>query len=209
MKKIALIGDIVDSKKIKNRSELQKKLLKLFNKINSGSENLISPYTITLGDEFQALYNKPDELFQDICQILIAIHPEKARFSIGIGELTTKVNTKQSIGMDGPAFYFARTGLNELKNTYHLFTLNADESENLELAKQSLFLISHISYNWSLTRLKILCMLYEGKPVKEISKKLKITDKAVYKNIDSGALNIIIEITRKITKQIYFLIQKK
>ncbi|MCL5029301.1 MAG: SatD family protein [Bacteroidetes bacterium] len=209
MKKIALIGDIVSSKKIKNRSEVQKRLLRLFEKINSGNKNLTSPFTITLGDEFQALYNRPVNLFQNIWQILLVLHPEKARFSIGVGELTTRINTKQSIGMDGPAFHNARQGLMELKKSYSLFTIIDEGKTNFHLAKQSLFLISHVAYKWSSTRLKILNMLYEGKSVKEISGKLGITDKAVYKNIDAGALDIVIEITDGVTAMLNDLLRKK
>ena len=101
---IALIGDIIESKKIQKRAEAQKKLLLQFNKINSISKTLASPYTITLGDEFQALYKKADDLFRDIWRIALLLHPERIRFSIGVGELSTKINKKQSIGMDGPAF---------------------------------------------------------------------------------------------------------
>jgi predicted transcriptional regulator len=55
---------------------------------------------------------------------------------------------------------------------------------------------------WKLTRIKIFNLLNEGKSVKEISNKLHITDKAIYKNIDLGALKIIVNLFNQITFEI-------
>ncbi len=43
-------------------------------------------------------------------------------------------------------------------------------------------------------------MMYEGLSAKEISKKLKISNQAVYKNINAGALDIIVNLTTEIEK---------
>src|SRR5690606_12661524 len=181
MKRIAVIADIVSSKRIKNRAEVQKKLQSAFRRINKNS-SVISPYTITLGDEFQAVYDKADFLFKDIWQIIYSVHPVKIRFSIGVGEISTRINRKQAIGMDGPAFYNARKGLEELKNTGYLLNIIFEESNNTEICRQSLYLISHFAENWKETRVKILTMLHEGLMPKEIASRMAVTDKAVYKN---------------------------
>ncbi len=198
MKKIVLIGDIVNSKSISQRSKVQSELNAVFKKLNNG-QSLLSPYTITLGDEFQAVYNKADFIFSHIWQISLAVHPLKIRFSLGAGDITTKINKAQAIGMDGPAFYNARNGLNELKESGFLFTINYDELASKEIIKQSLFLISHLSAGWKKSRLDILVFLYGNYSVAEIAKKLKISDKAVYKSIDAGALKIIIDLTNEIS----------
>jgi hypothetical protein len=197
MKKIVLIGDIVNSKSISQRAKIQSQLSSIFNKIND-DKLLLSPYTITLGDEFQAVYNKADRVFNHIWQISLAIYPLKIRFSIGVGEITTKINRKQAIGMDGPAFYNARNGLNELKESGFLFMINSDELASKEIIKQSLFLISHLTAGWKKSRLDILVLLNKNFNIGEIARKLKITDKAVYKNIDAGALKIIIDLIKEV-----------
>ncbi len=201
MKKIALIGDIVDSKNITERAKVQSGLNYIFKKLNINGD-LLSPYTITLGDEFQAVYNKADLIFSHIWQISSAVYPLKIRFSLGAGDITTKINKKQAIGMDGPAFYNARNGLNGLKESGFLFAVTADELHAEKIIKQSLFLISHLSDNWKKSRLNILSLLYRQFSVMEIAKKLKITDKAVYKNIDAGALKIIMDLTKEITSNL-------
>ena len=48
---IALIGDIISSKNIKDRAEAQVKLLNLMKIINKKyKEYLVSPFTVTTGD---------------------------------------------------------------------------------------------------------------------------------------------------------------
>ena len=202
MKKIALIGDIVASREIQNRADVQKKLSRLFLNLNKDNNTLDSPYTITIGDEFQALYKRADFIFTDIWKILESIYPESVRFSIGIGELTTKINKNQALGMDGPAFHFAREGLDELKGTSGLFNIKTASEKEILLIKNILPLISQNVIKWKLTRIKIFNLLIEGRTVKEISKKLHVTDKAVYKHIDAGSLNIIIDVLNQITLEI-------
>lgn len=208
MKKIVLIGDIVASKKIKNRAEVQKKLVRLFKNINENNKTLDSPFTITLGDEFQALYNKADNIFKDIWQIMYVLYPERVRFSIGVGELNTKVNKKQAIGMDGPAFYNARSGLDELKEYSFLFNISGEDIENIDFTRQVLFLVSRVITKWKTSRMKIFDSLYQGNTVKTIARKLKISDKAVYKNIDTGGMYMVMALFEEISNLLNKAIKK-
>lgn len=208
MKKLVLIGDIVASKRIKNRKEIQKKLQTLFKSINKDNKNIISPYTITLGDEFQAVFANADSVFKNLWEILFAVFPVKVRFSLGIGGINTPINKIQAIGMDGPSFYNARNGLNELKQTSFLFNVVHDDEKKIILIKQNLFLLSHLSSGWKETRYKILSFLYDRLSVSQIAGKMKISDKAVYKNIDAGALMNIISITKIISMEINNLLKE-
>jgi hypothetical protein len=54
MKSIVLIGTIVESQRLSNLADIQKKLETVFNSINRKVENLNSHFTICLGDEFKA-----------------------------------------------------------------------------------------------------------------------------------------------------------
>ncbi len=54
--------------------------------------------------------------------------------------------------MDGPAFYYARKGLEDLKRTNFIFNFSeAEEKYDLHLIQQTLFLISHFAENWKAT----------------------------------------------------------
>lgn len=201
MKKIALIGDIVSSKKIVDRKEIQEKLQSILGSINSRKDtHLVSPYIITLGDEFQALFDQADNLFLDAFLILQAIYPVKIRFSYGIGTIETMINQKYAIGMDGPAFHNAREGIEELKKTSYLFNITGLENYQSNLCIMALRLISHNLHKWNNNRLDVFTLLYESKSVKEISERVKLSDKAIYKTIDDGDLKTILELFKEISK---------
>ena len=60
---IAVIGDIVKSKSIVNRGEVQEQLKTVLNDINQKfADHLASKFTLTLGDEFQAVFRTGDHL---------------------------------------------------------------------------------------------------------------------------------------------------
>lgn len=191
MSKIVLIGDIIASRKIKNRASLQKQLKSVIRQLNRKNPNLLSPYTITLGDEFQAVYAKAEHLFSDLVNILLALYPEKVRFSIGIGTIDTPINKQQAIGMDGPAFYLARKGIEQLKASGYLFIVNGLDDEQQDIVNNSLFLVSHQLCKWKQSRLNVFQLLQQGFAVADMTKKLKLSDKAIYKSIDQGELKTV------------------
>lgn len=196
---IVVIGDIISSRKVEKRNALQNKLLDVFNDLNTSDyeNHLVSPYTITLGDEFQAVYEKADCLFLDSTRILEKALPEKIRFSFGIGEISTDINREQSIGMDGSAFYYAREGILNLKNQRGDYKFNIYGLEDPELEKlynNSLYIFSNLLEGWNRNRYFILRRTVAGKPVKEIAKELKLSETAVYMNIYDGSIREMIAI---------------
>ena len=67
---IAIIGDIKNSKNIKERNILQKKLDKILNEVNEiYSDSISSKFIITLGDEFQGLLHSGKNLMEIIYYI--------------------------------------------------------------------------------------------------------------------------------------------
>ncbi|MGH2066798.1 SatD family protein, partial [Aerococcus sp. L_4] len=77
---IAIIGDLIDSKKSADRENLQENLLESFATINQKYGDIIaSKLTITLGDEFQVLIKPHHQVFQMIDDIQRLI-PHPIRF---------------------------------------------------------------------------------------------------------------------------------
>ncbi|MBD3223862.1 MAG: hypothetical protein GF313_03985 [Caldithrix sp.] len=192
MKHIVLVGDIVASRNIDNRSGMQARLNNTIQSLNRHQkERLRSPYTITLGDEFQAVFKQATHIFRDAIVLLLNLYPVKIRFSYGIGSIDTPINTRQSIGMDGSAFHNARAGIDALKKTSHLFNVQGMDNVCSRLIRENLYLISHNIESWNKNRLHIFQLFLEGRSVKEIAKHVGISDKGVYKSIDAGALKTI------------------
>lgn len=142
---LAIIGDIIQSKQVNNRAQLQEDMNHAFEKIHSQYPDLIhSKFTLTLGDEFQALLSPSKKIFEllDDLQILI---PIPFRFGLGYGTLTTDFDTNVSIGADGPAYWHAREAIETIhdqnwsgKTTGYMITKN----EKFDRTMNNFFLLS-------------------------------------------------------------------
>ncbi|MBI2497629.1 MAG: hypothetical protein HYV75_06860 [Opitutae bacterium] len=205
MKYLALIGDIVDSKGLPKRGEFQTELAAGLKEISSRNPALVSPYTITLGDEFQAVYKSADTLFADIFSILRRIHPVRARFAVGVGGLSTEINRKQALGMDGPAFHRAREAMNELKASRYLIRLQGapagdSAADPWKLLNHLLNLVTYKIGGWEGNRLRIIQGLLNGESVAVLEKELRISNVAVYKNINAAALDELQGLCEEMTR---------
>ena len=213
-KYLVVIGDVISSRKVEKRNDLQNKLLDVFHDftIPDYENHIISPYTITLGDEFQAVYEKADCIFLDSIKILEKTFPQKIRFSFGIGEISTDINREQSIGMDGSAFYNAREGIISLKDQRGNYKYNIRGLEDPELEQifnNTLYIFSNLLEQWNKNRYVILRSTLEGKAVKGIAKELELTETAVYMNIYDGNIREMIAILEIMIKRINNLLLEK
>lgn len=189
MQVVAVIADVVDSRSVAPRAPFQRKLAKVLDATGRTAGGLASPYTLTLGDEFQAVYRSADTLFADAFAIMAEIHPVRARFAFGVGELATRLNPEQALGMDGPVFHQARAALTELKEDRRLLRIAGAQPTAWQLGNGVLNLLSHQLEGWTRNRLLILTGLLRGRTVREIEEGMRISRVAVYKNIRSAALD--------------------
>jgi hypothetical protein len=199
---IVVIGDLVASQRIAatERGELQERLKRAFEQKLRHSVEIESPFTITLGDEFQAVYAGASDVFPDALEILAAAYPHRVRFAFGLGTISTPINPASAIGMDGPAFYSARRAIDQLKKNGDLFRIGwLQPSAPTLLADESLSLLSHFVTRWNRTRLLVAAMRYQGagdqkQSVASIAAALDISPKTVYKTIRAGVLSPVMSL---------------
>ena len=118
---LALIADVIDSKMVQERFDLQKQVEKTLQKMNElFGDYMVSRFTLTLGDEFQALLKVDAPIFQIIDTLRSELTSTQLRFGIGLGEIVTAIDPLQSVGADGPAYWNARAAINFVhqKNDY-------------------------------------------------------------------------------------------
>jgi hypothetical protein len=200
-KVLTVIADLVASRSVKQRSELQEALMAVLTKTNALNHRaVLSPYTLTLGDEFQAVYDRADHLFRDLLGIAVAIFPHRLRYSLAAGTLVTKINRQQAIGMDGPAFHAAREGMEQLKESSRVFLLSGEIGPYPEVLNSALALVSHSMSGWRKNRFLILQGLLEEKNRQEIAGDVGISLPAFHKNLQAGALPEIVTLFSEIEK---------
>ncbi len=190
VKYLVLIGDIVGSRQAGARAALQRRLLGAVQAVNRKRPALLdSPLTITLGDEFQAVYRQAGTVFGDIFFLLHALAPVRARFALAVGEIVTPLNKEQAIGMDGPAFHLARDLLTRLKAEKRLFAIAGQKDATARLAAPVLAVLSGQVEGWRENRLRLFSGMLEGANSAELAKAAKITPRAVNKNIRAADLD--------------------
>ena len=165
MKYLVLIGDVLGSKQLPARAQFQRRLKLSLRGLNTRRKSLISPYTLTLGDEFQAVYRHASGLFADIFTILAQVAPVQARFAVAVGEIVTPINPRQSIGMDGPAFHRARARLEKLKGQGRLLGLHDTGEARWRLPGSTLAVLSGLMEGWRQKRLQLFSGMLTGAAV--------------------------------------------
>lgn len=200
MKVIAIIGDVVQSRELASRAAFQQRLGATLRRVSRRGTGVASPYTITLGDEFQAVYRQPSVLWVDLVDILAAVHPVQVRVAIGVGSLATRLNPRQALGMDGPAFHRAREAMTNLKNGPSRFQIAGENAAEWKLINHLLALLSNELAGWSQMRLRILAGRLRGQAVRQMETELRISKVAIYKNINASALDDVVAICHEINR---------
>ena len=194
---IAVIGDIKDSKKIANRSEVQKKLQKVLQTVNDKySTDIASKFTITLGDEFQGLLFSGGRVLRILSEIERVLYPQEIRFGIGIGKITTDIDPERAVGADGPGYYMARNAIDFLKDnekkklaTVADIRLEAEgnHAEAVAMLNSILSLMCAIKDSWSGRQREIIWDMTEHLDSQtDVAKRLGIRQPTVHKSLSKG-----------------------
>lgn len=212
---IAIIGDIIKSKELEDRGQVQKKLNDIINRINLNYQPAIaSLFSITLGDEFQGLLSSGMRCIQILDELSFFMYPVKFRFGLGIGEITTEINTQRAIGADGPAFWAARKAINYVHdhNDYgraniHLESQITDES--VHLINQTLKLMAIQVSGWRKTQRQVYLALLElgindPKDIvhAQLAQDLEILPSSLTRRLESSGIKRYMEARKAVGKAI-------
>ena len=198
---LALIADVIDSKMVQERFDLQKQLEKTLQTMNElFGEFLASSFTLTLGDEFQALLKADAPVFQIIDTLRSELTPTQLRFGIGLGEIVTDIDPLQSIGADGPAYWNARSAINLVhqKNDYGNTQIYFSSGKE----KQDFFVNALIASGeairsgWRGSQEEILldllkrCVYSENFSQQDLAQSLEINPSALSKRLKSSSIRV-------------------
>lgn len=198
---LALIADVIDSKMVQERFDLQKQLEKTLQTMNElFGDFLASYFTLTLGDEFQALLKVDAPVFQMIETLRSLLTPTQLRFGIGVGEIVTDIDPLQSIGADGPAYWNARAAINLVhqKNDYGNTQIYFSSGKE----KQDFFVNALIASGeairsgWRGSQEEILldllkrCVYSENFSQQDLAQSLAINPSALSKRLKSSSIRV-------------------
>lgn len=177
----ALKGDLVGSRSLENRDEVQGILLQLIEQANIHfTQEIKSEFIVTHGDEFQGLLTiKGAQLLPDIYHFLsLGFGPIKFRLGMGVGEIQTAIQPK-AIGMDGPAWHRAKQAIDLAAAKKAAITVELPSAFLTRQANLLLAIMDDIRRHWNPGHLESVNFAREGLTQQDIAERLGITQSAL------------------------------
>ena len=186
-----IMCDIVKSRSTGDKASLNKKFNQVVKEQNHNyKKQLLSPLTITLGDEFQGLVSSVINAFQlaNTIKLKLLMQGIRTRFVIGEIFLDTKLNKNIAWNMMGTGLSEARELLNDKtdKNEYRFSLFNkTDYNILLNAVGRSLTIIER---DWSLKQTELISSMIMDSELtaKKISMKAKVGVSSVYAVLEAG-----------------------
>lgn len=191
--------DLIKSREAANATELSEKFNKVVAKINfEKKKEVVSPLTITLGDEFQGITKslKTSFLIGNAVKLNLLLKGIKSRMVIGQVYLDTKINTKEAWNMMGTGLPEARSLLNNKSdlNEYKFSMFSKTSSDRLiaKLLNSIGLSLSSTEAQWTEKQLLYISELtFDSEiTVKDLAKKMKVSVSSIYAVLEAGDYNL-------------------
>ncbi|MBU0695000.1 MAG: SatD family protein [Bacteroidetes bacterium] len=183
---IILMADIIRSGD-KNQKKLMLNFKKLIDEVNDENKSLmLSPMTITLGDEFQGIASN----IQSATRLLFLLQEKtlqmgadfKLRYVMVEGAIETPINDKIAYGMMGEGLTKARKLLELSKGDDRNYHIELKDEKKSAALSDSLFLYQSIVDSWNLERDHALVVEFiKLDDYKKVAEKLNKTRSLMWK----------------------------
>lgn len=185
MKADILMADIRNSSG-HNARKLSQAFSRLVHEANSRFRSrLLSPLTITLGDEFQGI---PDSFFTGIELILFLeeqiLHQGlniQLRYVLMRGKIETPLNKKIAHGMIGPGLSSARAHLEALKEQPDRFLVQSGKSDRDHALNQALHIYQGITDSWKIKDHPLISTFLRLGDYKAVARKLQLNPSTTWR----------------------------
>ncbi|MCS3554605.1 MULTISPECIES: SatD family protein [Sphingobacterium] len=206
MKHFILMSDVIGSGQ-KNQALLMQNFKETVSKINHDYENsLLSPLTITLGDEFQGLTKD----LETALNIIIALEEEiiiqgfdfQLRYVLIYGDIETNINKRIAYEMLGEGLRDARYKLNSMKTNSQRFYIQIGDINLDSLLNNTFLIFENIIDKWNPEKdYNLISAFIKFNDYKIVAEKINKTRSQIWKR--EKTLNISsYEATKTILKSI-------
>ena len=190
----ALIGDVVGSRKVKDRAGLQRRLRAAVAGINDRltlEDALAVPLTITSGDEIQDLLVDPKAAVDAAIYLADAIAPEWMRFGLGYGPISTGL-AQTPAEVDGPCFHRAREALESTDRDFRWLGARGF-GDDLERGLEGVFgLMAAIRRTWTARQAEIVRHARKETVQKVIAQTLEVSPSVVSESLRAARFRAIL-----------------
>lgn len=172
------------------------------------SNILLSPLTITLGDEFQGVIQKLNdtiEIIIDLEEFIIENNFKfKLRYVVNYGKIQTEINNKIAYEMLGEGLTNARAIINDMKNSSSRFNFIIDNTEKGVIINNSFIILQNIIDKWKISKdYELISNFFKFKDYKIIAEKMNKERSLIWKrekSLNLSSYNASKIILKNITK---------
>lgn len=189
------MGDIVESGKAESTKELHRKFNRGVAKFNKKyGDEIVSPLTITLGDEFQGLVDRLSNAFNIMHETRLHFLGQniKTRFVLGRAFIKTRINPEKAWNMMGPGLAEARKRLND-KSDPSAYRFSFGETPVLENNLNAMgYVLTDIEDGWTETQRDYVLYVFanEKKKLADIAEKLNVSERNIYKVLKAAKMSL-------------------
>lgn len=189
MKNFIVMADIIESQKQPSK-QLMRDFQGVVKSINfKYKKHLLSPLTITLGDEFQGVLRSYDSALRLILEMEEDIMKQggkfKLRYVLNYGDIETKLNHEIAYGMMGRGLTKSREALAELKNTDVRFLVILDSKTDADIMNKLFRLYDSVVSEWRGKDLDYVRLFLDNKTYQEVAQELGVNLTSAWRRLRS------------------------
>lgn len=188
MRYLAAKFDMVGSRRVPQRGDVQKHFLDMAVEINGKfAQDLAAKFVVTHGDEAQALFKlgRGGGVFRVLEFLAVSLPEVDFRCGVGLGTLSTALQ-RTAIAMDGQAWQNAQKALENTKRQRKIIEFYGFQKE-LETQLNALGnLLGYLQSRWTKEQTEAIFLLSQTNSQKEIARRLNISEAAVSKRLKAA-----------------------
>ncbi len=178
-----ITADIISSRKSNVSFEKLEEKLSTF----EYPSDMVTPFKILRGDEVQGLFKGFLQTPQILRRLRYLFYPLQLRIGVGVGEIEKGLDKDSSWQMNGPAFYQARSALDQIKAENDFILSKINSVSDLDLAINTiLLLIDTIQKNWTNSQWNAIHVYEELGTYKKAGEELGIAFQNVEKRCNAA-----------------------
>jgi hypothetical protein len=192
----ALIGDLVGSRAIEDRSGVQRALLAALEDLNRdlAPETVAAPLRVTAGDGVQGLLGRAGAIVDIVVGLEEALHPVSIIWGVGRGPLATDLHDDVAL-LDGPCFHRARQALEAARHD-GVWLRSEGLGAPHDVVLGSMFgLMGAIRSRWTAVQARYVREA-RGSLQREVAERLGVSEPAVSKGLSAARFAAVKEAER-------------
>ncbi len=188
----ALIGDLVDSRSLSDRSGVQDRLRAVIETLNgTQGGSFAAPLRLTAGDELQGLTRNPEILVDVVVSVSDAVLPAALAWGMGYGPVSTALDPDVSM-VDGPCFHRARAAVEGARKSGRWLELRGVSGARGEAIPALFNLVGALRSGWTARQAEVV-RAARGRLQVEVAEALGVHASTVSRTLAAAHFDAVLE----------------